>query len=101
MRSSSLPGSICASALFHVLDMRRDHRLVDVFHRRRDVGQNGQALGRDLDKAAEHDDALRSAAGMHGENARPQQRDERGMAGEHAEIALASRHIDLLDFAGK
>ena len=76
---------------------------VEILDRVGDVGEHGQlAVRADLGKAAEHDHALRLlAADIDRHDARPQQRDQRRMAGQHAEIALGARHVDLIDLAGE
>ena len=40
-----------------------------------------------------------AAAGIHRQDARPQGRDQRRMAGQHAEVAFGAGHVDLVDLA--
>ena len=42
-----------------------------------------------------------AAAGIDRDDARPQRRHHRRMAGQHAEIALGARNVDLVDIAGE
>ena len=75
--------------------------MVEILDRGRDIGEHGQALGGDFREAAEHDDLLLAAIRAHRQDAGADDGDERRMSGEHAEIALGARNVDLLDFTGE
>ena len=75
--------------------------LSSLVHRLCDVGQHGKAVFGHFGKSAEHDDFFVAAAAGHGENSRPDRRHHRGVAREHAEIALDAGDINLVDFAGE
>ena len=51
--------------------------------------------------AAEHHDLLLTGARGHGEDARPDRRHHRRVAGEYAEITLDAGNVDLIDLAGE
>ena len=75
---------------------------VELLDRVGEIGEHRElAVGRDFREAAEHDHALRLAVDDNRHDAGPQRRDGRRMSGEHAEIALGARHVDLIDFAGE
>ena len=65
------------------------------------LGENSEAGGADLGKAAAYKiaPALRAARDDF-EKARPETREQRGVMGEHGEVALGPRHQNLLDHAG-
>ena len=88
-------------ALLHLRDLRLQRGAVEVLQRGRDIRQHGQAVRPDLGKAAEHDEPGLLAAGIDRHDAGPQQRDQRRVAGQHAEVALGAGHIDLIDLAGE
>ena len=75
---------------------------VELLDRVGEIGEHRElAVGGDFREAAEHDHALRLSVDGDRHDAGPQRRDERRMSGEHAEIALGARHVDLIDFAGE
>src|SRR5262245_31135112 len=84
-----------------VLDLAGQLRPIELIERHCHVGEHGQSLRIDLGKAAIDDDLERSILTVKRQDARPHRGDERRMAGEHAEVALRTRYIDLLDVAGK
>ena len=86
---------------FHLGDLRLQRGAVEILDRGRDVGQHGQAVRPDLGEAAEHDEPGLLAAGIDRHDAGAQQRDQRRVAGQHAEVALGAGHIDLIDLAGE
>ena len=88
-------------AALQFTDAGRNHRAVDILDRLGHVGEHGEPLRRHFGKAAEHDDFLRAARAVHGQNTRPQRGDERRVVGQHAEIALGAGHVHLLDVAGE
>ena len=86
---------------FHLRDLGLQRGAIDVFERGRDIRQHGQAVRTDLGEAAEHDELGLLAAGIDRHDAGPQQRDQRRMTGQHAEVALGAGHVDLIDLAGE
>src|SRR5262249_37323347 len=84
-----------------VLDGLIENRLVELDEVDGRLGENGEPLRPDLGEAAPHEIApALGAAGGDFEQARTQARKERGVIGEHGEVALGPRHQDLLDLAG-
>ena len=64
-------------------------------------GEDREAGRIDLGKSAIDDDRKRAALAVQHQNARPQRRHQRGVAGEHAEVAFGARDVDLIDLAGE
>ena len=90
-----------ANLLFLLGNPLGQDRAIEVFLRVGQISEHGElAVGRHLGKAAEHDHALRLSADMNDHDPGPQRRHDRRMTGEHAEIAFAARHVDLIDFTG-
>ena len=87
--------------LLYLLDLMLQRCAVDVIDRGRDVRQHGQAARSHLGESAKHDELALLASGRDGHDAGADQRDQRRMAGQHAEVALGAGHIDLIDLAGK
>jgi hypothetical protein len=86
-------------AALNVFDVAGQHRLVEVFNRVGQIGDDGEALLRDFGEAAKHDDLVRAAARVHRQDAGAQGRDDRRVTFQHAEVTLDTGDVDLLDFA--
>ena len=65
---------------------------VDLFGELGEVGEDGDAVGVDLDEAARDEQAARRRALRVGEDAGLERRDERGVAGQDAQLAVRARH---------
>ena len=87
--------------LFHLGNRLGELGPVDILHRGGNIGQHSQALFRHLGEATEHDDLLVRAAAGDGQDTRANRGDDRGVTGEHAEIAFHAGNVDLIDLAGE
>src|SRR5262245_1445337 len=87
--------------LLGALDLAVQLGTIEIIERHRHVGEHGQSLRIDLGKAAVDHELERSILTIERQDARPTQSDERRVAGEHAEVAFGTRHVDLLDVAGE
>ena len=65
------------------------------------VSQQRQPARTDFGEAAEHDELGLLAGRIDRHHAGPQQRDQRRVAGEHAEVAFRAGNVDLIDLAGE
>src|SRR5579872_211276 len=83
----------------HVVDLFGELRMVELFQRGRNVGENREAPGGDFRKAAKHDDLLLRGSGDDRQDTRANRRHHRRVSGQDAEITFEARNIDLIDLA--
>jgi hypothetical protein len=86
---------------FHLGNRVGEFRAIEFLDRGGDIGEHRKAFLRHFGETAEHNELLMRAARGHREDSRPDRGDDRRMAGEHAEIALDARDVNLIDFAGE
>src|SRR5262245_4655665 len=85
--------------LLGVLDLAGQLGMIEIVERHGLVGKHGQSLRIDLGKAAVDHDLELPALTKKRQDAWPHRGHKRRMAGEHAEVALRARHVDLIDVA--
>src|SRR5712691_3084074 len=84
-----------------VLDLACEQAAVEILERNGHVREHGEASRIDLREAAVDDDLELATLAINRQDSRPQRRDQRGMPGEHAEVALGAWHVDLVDLVGE
>ena len=99
-RSSSTPSFSVSFASISAIGVG-ELCAIEILDRGGDVSEHRETLVRHFGNATEHDDPLTLPTSDDGQDARTNRRNDRGVSGQHAEIAFHAGNVNLIDLAGE